>query len=744
MSEWLFDAYPVDDGMAVWLIDGAGRARRIVEPFRPSLYVREAARGAVPALWRTLRRFEGGAVEVDEVERLELFSDRALRVWRVRLRRPPDYPYLARALAPLQDRVELFNADIPLPQMYFYERGLFPLARCALREGRLATDESPWDADYALPPLRILRIGIEGGEAVNPAHGRRGSLRVLYDGQTRVLEGESDGRVIRDLGELIRRHDPDLVATEWGDAWLVPTLLRLAARHGVRLPFNRDGTAAIESRGARSYFSYGRIVYKAGWRMFRGRWHIDLRNSFIAGEAGLGGLFELARMSQIPVQLMARTTTGTAITSMQMACAARRGILIPWQKRVPEDFKTAEELLVADKGGLVYAPEVGIHDAVGEIDFASMFPAIMVRHNVSPETVNCACCRPDEAAAVPEIGHRVCRRRRGLVPEVLEPIVAKRLEYKRRARAASSTPEERERWRERATALKWILVVCFGYLGYKNARFGRIEAHECVTALSREKLIRAKEIAEARGFRVLHAIVDSLYLRRPGATAADYEALNAEIERETGLPCGFEGIYDWIAFYPARGHRGWGVPNRFLGRKSDGEMKVRGLEARRHDTCLYVRRMQEEMIRRLAEARSAAEYRNARRDLEGIFRRYVAGLAAGRVPAAELAISRRLSRAPAEYAQRGNSTAVAARQLAARGVALSAGESIQLILTETRSAPAPLRARAFALVGGGDEAVSYDAEAYAVQLRRAFEVLAFDPPPAAPKRPQAQLLLWES
>ena len=45
-----------------------------------------------------------------------------------------------------------------------------------------------------------------------------------------------------------------------------------------------------------------------------------------------------------------------------------------------------------------------------------------------------------------------------------------------------------------------MLVTCFGYLGYRNARFGRIEAHEAVTAFGREKLLTAKEICEENGF----------------------------------------------------------------------------------------------------------------------------------------------------------------------------------------------------------------------------------------------------
>lgn len=44
---------------------------------------------------------------------------------------------------------------------------------------------------------------------------------------------------------------------------------------------------------------------------------MDLRNSFVYGESGLEGFFELDRLTKRPVQSCARTT-GTGITSMQL------------------------------------------------------------------------------------------------------------------------------------------------------------------------------------------------------------------------------------------------------------------------------------------------------------------------------------------------------------------------------------------------------------------------------------------
>ena len=92
-------------------------------------------------------------------------------------------------------------------------------------------------------------------------------------------------------------------------------------------------------------------------------------------------------------------------------------------------------------------------------------------------------------------------------------------------------------------SLKWLLVCCFGYTGYKNARFGKIEAHEAINAVARETLLVAKEIAENRGFELLHALVDSLYVWKEGATHDDFEQLAQEIEKRTRLPLAIESIY---------------------------------------------------------------------------------------------------------------------------------------------------------------------------------------------------------
>ena len=208
------------------------------------------------------------------------------------------------------------------------------------------------------------------------------------------------------------------------------------------------------------------------------------------------------------------------MTSMQMDRAINDGILVPWRKNEPEKAKTALQLLTVDKGGLTFQPKIGEHENVAEIDFASMYPSLMVTRNISPETVLCSCCRND---AVPEAGYNICEKRRGLIPLTLEPLVERRKLYKQLMKSA----DERTRviYDARRAAIKWMLVTCFGYMGYKNARMGRIEAHEAVTAWGRETLLRAKEIAEDAGFEMLHALTDSLWIEKEGITEEELSRL---------------------------------------------------------------------------------------------------------------------------------------------------------------------------------------------------------------------------
>ena len=711
LEGWLFDVYPSHDGMIIWMIDDADRPHRLRYRYAPTFYV-AGDRSALEVGRQGLARLRI-PVTCEPTARRELMSGEQIPVVAVAVHNPLAFPAAARLLARIPG-LTLYNCDILTTRLFFYETGLFPLARCALAcagdEAREVTLASrPEDLEYALPPLTVLRLSLESSTA-NPSHGRPGQLAAGVDGETVVLDGDDPADTIHSLNRLLQRYDPDIVLTEWGDSVLLPRLQDLAARTGIPLQLNRDPTHRARTRRSRSYMTYGQVVYQAGAQMLHGRWHIDLRNSFIYAESELGGLLEVARLARIPVQELARTSTGTAISSMQLQRAVRDGTLIPWQKSEPEAFKTASQLIVTDKGGLTYQPLVGLYEQVGELDFSSMYPTMMARFNISPETIGCACC-PD--SRVPEINYTVCRRRRGLVPQVLDHLLERRIYYKQRKQA--TTGSQRASYDQRQTALKWCLVTSFGYLGYRNARFGRIEAHEAVTAFAREMLLRAKEVAESHGFRMLHALVDSMWLQRPGATRADYDALAQAVTGATGLPIFVEGIYRWLAFLPSKTHRGVGVPNRYMGVFENNATKVRGIEVRRSDVPALVVQTQERMLQRMFRCQTLQDVRAALSELLGILEESLIRLRSKDVEAAELVITNTLSQEVGEY-RHNTVQAITARTLDRHGAHLHPGEAVQFIITSAGAKVPEDRVRPYALLGSDWH---YDLEAYATLLLRA-------------------------
>ncbi|MDX2174910.1 MAG: DNA polymerase domain-containing protein [Candidatus Sumerlaeia bacterium] len=742
-SATLFDLHCRPEGVSVWLIAADGRRLRTLDTaWRPSFH----AAGRRGPLGRFLAELAARPADATVLgpcaERRDFWTDRPRATVEVRIEQPALWRATLNELYRRHPDVEFFNADL-LPEMqYCMDHSLVPCGGCAYEadaEGRLARiagTEDPWAPEYALPELVVaeLRGAGELRYAGTPPRrlARLDWIELSIPGAgTERWEGGSPAEVVRGVNRFLARHDPDVILSEGGDSLLMPLLHLLAERaraeDGEPVPLLLDREPPPFPRQAqlhgRSFFSYGQVLYSAPDYPLHGRWHLDRRNSFMVDKSGFDGLVEVCRVSKTPIQRIGRRSVGTGITAIQLDLAYREGYLIPWKKTKAEAWKSAARLLLTDRGGLVYQPLTGAYEDVVEIDFVSMYPTIMSRFNVSPETVDCACC---PKGAVPELGYSLCQRRRGLVSRSLEPIIAKRRALKAlrsRARAAGDGAAA-ARHDSRQSALKWLLVCCFGYLGYRNARFGRIEAHEAVCAFARDRLMRAREICEARGFEALHMIVDCLWLRRAPERGGkpsreEIDALCRELEEETGIAMAVEGFYRWIAFLPSRQEEGRPVPNRFFGAFEDGSLKYRGIEARRHDQPPFVRDLQLRCLERLARARSLEEYRDAAPELMEELAEAERALWRHEVPREELFITRALSKAPSEY--RGNNmVALAARQAEAAGYIVHAGERITYLIVDQKNRDPGLRVRCAKLLA---PEMCYDPAAYALLVRRAFQTL---------------------
>jgi len=419
-------------------------------------------------------------------------------------------------------------------------------------------------------------------------------------------------------------------------------------------------------------------VYRPAFYTLQGRIHLDTAQSFFYGESGLRGILDIARCANIPVQLLSRLGPGTAISQIEVNAAMAKGYLVPWKKNTPENWKTAEELLIADRGGLVLEPVVGLHEDVLELDYASLYPNIMVLHNISPETMLCCCC-PDSTKRVPQLGYHICSRQKGLLPEVLEPILHRRFCFKARAK---NNHYDHATYTELQKAWKWVLVVCFGYTGYRNARYGRIECHESITAFSRDILLTASEVAQHAGYEVLHGIVDSLWVKGSPGCARPFH-LSWMISTRTGIRMDVEGRYKWIVFLPSK-ETGVGALTRYYGVFENGTVKIRGVELRQHNTPAFLKNAQQEMLNVFKQARTAEEFRALIPTSLEALRRSAAALRDSAVRHNDLVCTTTISKDIAAYKVH-TLPKSALLQLQDLGVQVQPGQSVRYIVTDEYS-----------------------------------------------------------
>ena len=673
--------------MVVWLKREDGQAVRLVDHWSPSIFI---AADKMTDLGSPLKIVGSELAWARPARKFERVTDAvASDVMEAKIRDATKAQQVAGRIERLGPfgAFRLYNADVPPSQSYLYEHDVFPLAYCEVTQvgDALQWDlhDDVWAYDYAVPNLRKVKVDVSVRKEGRIARftDRIGTITLGSDAGEITIDGGSEADKLLALVRALEEADPDFVLSNDGDTFLFPYLVRRAEANGVagRLVLGRDKVALrLPAKGGTSYFSYGRIHYKPSAMKLRGRVHIDVNTSFAYSEAGLEGLFELSRICRMPLQTSSRASIGKALSSLQFYHASKTDLLVPWKPTLVEHFKDRNQLLVADRGGLIFEPRMGVHEMVGELDFHALYPNIMLRKNISAETVRCPCC-PDSRNRVPELDWNVCERRKGIVPRAIEIIVKKRLRYKELKKA--STGPDYERYNARQAALKWLGVTTFGYLGFNNAKFGRIDAHIAVCAWDRKVLSDAARVAERRGFEVIHGIVDSLWMKKEGAEREDYIELGSEIESETGFAMSFEGVYKWVAFLPSRTDPGIPVLNRYFGAYEDGEVKVRGVEARRHDTPLAFARCQMQILRTLAKADSVAEARAKIPECIGIFLGQAGALARHEIPASELAFTTNLSKAPEEYTTMTVQHA-ALNQLVAEGVQLHAGEGIRYVITD--------------------------------------------------------------
>jgi DNA polymerase I len=716
---WLLDINEASiDGepaIGLWGIDGSG-GRVVVydRGFSPWLFLLIRPGGDPSAIAEASRRLDG--VLAVGLERRRYFG-RERDAIRVAFK---DGKSLAKGAGALSeaDGVEAVLEDDIRPSMkYMIDRDVRPCSwhEVEVREAAIGAGLRVDRAYYALsPPRAIERRGRPDLRALAFSilcPGSRGSPRPSKDpirgifarcspGDEEVLlsDGDDDSGAIRGFSELLKRADPDVIVGFGSGGFDWPYLMERAKLVGIPLEVGRGGEAPhrsvyghisitgranldlsnflddlpeIKQRGLASLAEFLGAVGKGEM--------VDLDEVELArewGEAGgaerLRGHFSkrvdailrcyeglidfaiaLSNITGLPLDQVAAAAVGFRVDSLMMRGARALGELIPRREERPH---------VAYKGGMVLQPKPGLHEGVVVLDFKSMYPNLMLLHNISPDTY----CPPGEDCGdcfeVPEVGHRFMRDRRGLFGVVISKLMEERERIKGELRALPKGDPSHRALAERERAVKVLLNACYGYSGWTGARWYSKEVAESAAALGRATIMRALEMARGLGLEPIYGDTDSIFLKED-PKIPEYIR---EVVRETGVEIKIDKAYKRVLFMEAK--------KRYAGLLEGGDLDIVGLEAVRGDWSGVAKAMQEGMLRAiLAEGGPNGAI--------GFARSYVAKVRSRAVPFRDFIIWKALTRPVGDYKVKAPHVE-AARRLMADGVELGPGDEVGYVITK--------------------------------------------------------------
>ncbi|OLD13493.1 MAG: hypothetical protein AUI97_04115 [Crenarchaeota archaeon 13_1_40CM_3_52_17] len=550
------------------------------------------------------------------------------------------------------------------------------------------------------PKLRLLSFSIIAVSPTGSPSPLRDPVRLVTwkskENQPESIQSgkNSDDELIEGFSETQQKLDPDVVFSFGGNTFDWPYLIKRANRTKAKLSVGRDdgparqslyGHFSLTGRANVDLLDFSQDLYDVKIKTvenvarFLGveastptideteyfdHWTGNDRSALVdqmkaqatsifkVGEDALDYTIQLSNLSALPPDQVLAAAVGFRVDSYLMMEAHKLGELIPGR----------EELnIIPYKGAIVLEPSVGLHDNVAVLDFSAMYPSLMVKYNISPDTL--VDRGGDDAFEVPEVGHHFRKNPPGFYKIVLSQLIASRQAAKREAAKTSrGTPEHRIlKAREKAT--KVITNATYGYAGWAGSRWYTREVAESAAALGRDTINKSIEIAKNLGLEVLYGDTDSLFVQYEEKLVHQFIK---EIDKNLGLEINLGQMYRRILFTEAK--------KKYAGMLEDGELDVVGMEAIRGDWSNLARNVQSEVLKLVLQDGSPARAKSYVTSL-------IKDLESAKVPKSSLVIWKTLTKRPDQYEVNAPHVEVA-RKMAKEGWPVTVGDKVGFIITK--------------------------------------------------------------
>ncbi|MGQ9514567.1 MAG: DNA-directed DNA polymerase [Thermoproteota archaeon] len=423
----------------------------------------------------------------------------------------------------------------------------------------------------------------------------------------------------------------------------VERLEELAQYLGIR---TREGFIEIEESEVADLWESGKEQLVLRFSAQRAEAMIDI------AESVLGFLTQLSDLVRIPLDHVATAAVGFRVESYLMSIAYFAGELIP--KRIERGYAPYA-------GGMVLSPKPGMHRNVAVLDFRSMYPNLMLKYNISPDTYTEESGKDLNVA--PEVGHRFRKSPPGFYEQALTNLLTARRKLGEKLKDLKPTTTEYKLLEARQRVIKIVANAIYGYCGWVGARWYSKAVAEATAAWGRSVIMRTVELASSVGLEVIYGDTDSIFLRND---QAKIRRILREIGKDIGLEARPEKIYEKVLFTEAK--------KKYCGLLSTGEIDIVGLEAIRGDWARVAKLAQKkviEIVLRDEDASKAIDF----------LKEYVAKLLGGSIPRRDLIIWKTLTKPLEDYEVKAPHVE-AARIMKEKGWKPAVGEKIGYIIVK--------------------------------------------------------------
>jgi DNA polymerase I len=681
--------------------------------FKPYFYVQ----GDEAKIQERLDRFG----KVERVKRYLLGQEIMLN--KLTVSHPSEVPKIRDEVRSVEGVREIFEHDILFVRRYLIDRGLVPLdyVVAEVEDSNIKTIKSTAEPEEK---LRTMAFDIE---VFNPKGaprpkqdpiimvslasntGLRKLLTTKNASKLSYVEVHIDEKaVLERFAEIVNEEDIDILVGYNSDGFDLPYIMDRTKVLGVELPIGRNGVQPRirKGRGLTESLVSGRphvdiypvvrrnvrlssyilenvvkdvlgvekekIASDLMWRYWE-KGGDELRSFFKysmedadvtlqLAEKFLPLYIELSRIVGLPIHDVARMTAGQLVEWLLIREAHVKDELVP-NKGGGKEFLQRREDTYA--GGYVMEPQKGLVENIVVFDFRSLYPSIIVTHNIDPTTLK----RGQGENSPPELDFNYTSEKEGFIPSVLKRILERRVSLKKKMRHAKD-PVEKRMLNVSQNALKIIANSFYGYMGYPRARWYKKECAESVTSFARMYTKKVMGIAEKEyGFKVVYGDTDSLFMVVPPEEKDRAMEFMEEVNKK--LPGTVELEYD--GFYP----RGIFITKKRYALIDETEhIVVKGLETVRRDWIRLSRDTQQKVlsiILKEGDPKKAAE----------VVKEVVSRVKERQVSLDDVTIYTQLTRSIGRYKNEGPHVK-AAKKARAKGREVRPGMPIRYIITKGR------------------------------------------------------------